>query len=67
MTAIHPISGAEITQSEETGKTTVTMALLKMSAADDMFYALAQTLKTELRLKRRHILRICIRALIFND
>jgi len=64
---VTPISGVEITHSAETGKTSVTISAQSISAAEDMFYAMASTCKTSLHMKRRRILGLCLRAMIFND
>jgi hypothetical protein len=64
---IHPISGAEITHSAETGKTLVSVGAQNIEAAEDMFYAFASTCKSSLHMPRRRILGLCLRAMIFND
>jgi len=64
---ITPISGAEITHSAETGKTSVAIGAQNIEAAEDMFYAFASTCKTSLHMPRHRILGLCLRAMIFNN
>jgi hypothetical protein len=64
---ITPISGVEITHSEDTGIVTTAIAVLSIEAAEDMFYSHAQTLRDKLNIPRWRVLAICLRAMIFND
>jgi hypothetical protein len=64
---VHPISGAELTYSEESHQSSVTLGLQSIESAENMFYTFAQTLKTELKMKRLHILSLCFRAMIFKE
>jgi len=64
---ITPISGVEITRSEDTGRSVVTVGAHSIEAAEDMFYAFASTCKTSLHMPRHKILGLCLRAMIFKD
>lgn len=67
VTAISAGSGIEITHCPAIGRAVVTMGITSQAAVDDMFYALSQTLLTELHMTRRHILGLCLRAMIFKE